>query len=76
MTWALVVIALIGTVMNVRRMRAGFVFWTASNLGLAAVNARSGDWAQATLYAVFLVLAVWGWVDWGQAIARAKGRTE
>jgi hypothetical protein len=52
------------------------VFWTASNLGLAAVNARSGDWAQATLYAVFLVLAVWGWVDWGQAIARAKGRTE
>jgi hypothetical protein len=66
MTWALVAIALIGTVMNVQMARAGFLFWIISNGGLAVVNYRRGEKAQATLFSVYLALAIWGWLAWGK----------
>ncbi|WP_372966731.1 nicotinamide mononucleotide transporter [Marinobacter sp.] len=64
MTWLLVAVALIGTVLNVRKNRRGFVFWAISNLGLAVVNLGLGQWAQSVLFAVYLGLAVWGWLAW------------
>lgn len=64
MSWVLVVIALIGTVLNVRRQRLGFVFWVVSNAGLMVVNAGIGQLAQAVMFGVYLGLAVWGLVAW------------
>lgn len=64
LTWLLVIIALIGTVLNIQMDRLGFLFWIVSNLGLAIVNSRGRQWAQAMLFAVYLGLAVWGWISW------------
>lgn len=64
--WALVIVSLIGTVLNVQRRRSGFIVWIVSNAGLAITNADKGDWAQASLFAVYLLLAVWGWMAWGE----------
>lgn len=64
-TWLLVAIALTGTVLNVRQDRRGFILWAISNVGLAVVNVRAGQTAQAVLFTVYLGLAVWGWVKWG-----------
>lgn len=70
LTWLLVIIALIGTVLNVRHDRRGFVLWAISNLGLAIVNARSSEWAQASLWMIYVVLAVWGWLAWSTPYRR------
>lgn len=64
MAWLLVAIALIGTVLNVQQDRLGFVFWVVSNFGLAVVNARRRQWAEAVLFIVYLGLALWGWLVW------------
>jgi nicotinamide riboside transporter PnuC len=68
--WILVVVALVGTVLNVRGDRRGFLFWLVSNLGLAVMNALAGSWAQAALFAVYFGLAAWGWWVWKGRIAR------
>lgn len=64
LTWLLVIIALIGTVLNVQMARLGFLFWIVSNCGLAIVNARRRQWAQASLFTIYLGLAIWGWLSW------------
>lgn len=63
-TWLLVLIALIGTVLNIQIERLGFLLWMISNCGLAIVNARVCQWAQAVLFTVYLGLALWGWLVW------------
>lgn len=73
MSWLLVAIALKGTVMNVRRMRLGFVFWAVSNLGLSWVNAAIGEWAQSILFAIYFTLAVIGWLAWGDKTHTTHG---
>jgi hypothetical protein len=70
MTWWLVSIALVGTVLNVRQDRRGFLFWGVSDLGLAVVNAMVGQWAQATLFFIYLGLAIWGWLSWTGCVKR------
>lgn len=70
LTWVLVAVALIGTVLNVLQERSGFLFWMVSNLGLATVNFRRRQWAQGVLFAVYLGLAVWGWSAWEWKMVR------
>lgn len=64
MTWILTAIALVGTVLNVRRRRACFLLWTVTNLGWLVFDLSSRVYSRAILDAVQLVLAVWGWVAW------------
>lgn len=63
-TWILAAIALVGTVLNVRQDRRCFFLWLFSNGGFTAVNFARGDYAQGTLFAVYLVLAVLGARQW------------
>ena len=62
--WTLTVIALAGTVLNVRQQRLGFLFWIVSNLGFAIENALRGIYPVAVLFSVYLILAVAGWFSW------------
>ena len=66
LTWIIVTIALIGTVLNVQHDRRCFLLWAISSLALAVINARKREWAQATLWSVYVGMAVWGWVVWGE----------
>ena len=64
LTWIIVTLALAGTILNVRHDRRGFILWAISNAALALINVRSGEWAQATLWSTYVVMAVWGWLAW------------
>lgn len=64
LAWVLVVVALIGTVLNVRRDRRCFYLWAWSNAGLAWVNAAGGQWAQVVLFGVYFGLALVGLWTW------------
>ena len=62
--WTLVAIALVGTILNIRRNRYGFTFWFMSNVGLVWLNIGIGQWPQAALFAVYAGLSIWGFIAW------------
>ena len=66
MLWIVSLIALAGVILNVKRNRWGFALWIATNAVWAVVDLKAGLYAQAALMAVYWVLAVWGFVSWGQ----------
>jgi nicotinamide riboside transporter PnuC len=63
-TWLLTVISLIGVVLNIRQDRRCFYIWTGTNTAWAAVDFHKGLHAQAAMFVVYLVLAVWGIYSW------------
>jgi len=64
LTWPLTALSLIGVVLNVRRMRAGFGVWIIANIGWVAMDYQAGLTSQAVLFIVYTALAVWGLWEW------------
>jgi len=64
--WTLTAIALIGTVLNVKQQRVGFLFWMVSNLGFTVSNVMLQIYPVAFLFLVYFFLAVAGWRSWGK----------
>ena len=64
MTWILTIIALAGTVANVKKLRICFILWTATNIGWLAYDLSQGLYSRALLDLVQLILAVWGFIAW------------
>ena len=56
--------ALVGTELNVRKRRSGFLLWAVTNLAFVARNAQLGEWPQAVLFAAYLAMSVRGWFAW------------
>lgn len=62
--WILVILAITGTLLNVKKNRWGFVFWIVSNVGLVVYFIHYDIWAQAVLFGVYAMIALWGFVKW------------
>jgi hypothetical protein len=62
--WVVAAFALYGTWLNAKKDIRGFYFWIASNTAFCFLNLRSGQMAQAFLFAVYVVLAFKGLEDW------------
>jgi nicotinamide riboside transporter PnuC len=58
------VIALAGTVLNAERNILGFLFWLISNLYMSIRFAYIGEYAQATLFLIYFLLAIRGIIVW------------
>ena len=65
MTWIITGIAVIGVILNVQKKRVCFLFWIVSNAYLMVYDYIGQDYAESCLFAVYLILAIWGWVEWG-----------
>ncbi len=70
-TILLTIISLLGTVLITKQEKRGFILWAIANTGWIVVDYQAGVYAQAFLFAVNLVLAVWGYVRW-QPVAEVK----
>ena len=55
------------------RKLENWVLWIAVDLASIGLYAAKGLWLTMALYAVFLVLAVWGLLDWRRVLARQRG---
>ena len=66
LTYIVAAVAVAGTVLNVKRLRAGFGVWCATNLFWIIHNAAISEWAQAGIYCVNLALSAWGFIRWGK----------
>ncbi len=62
--WTIALASVVGVVMNIRRMRACFYVWAATNAAWTVIDVYHGVWAQAALQAVYFGLAIWGIVAW------------
>jgi hypothetical protein len=70
--WIVSAAALAGAWMVNRKMWQGQAVWCATNVAWVAYDLWIGAWAQAGLFAAFLVLSVVGCVKWLRE-ERAKG---
>jgi nicotinamide riboside transporter PnuC len=62
--WIVMVISVVGTLLNARQNILCFPIWIATNLVWVAYCVNKGTYAMATLFSVYLVIAVYGWVCW------------
>jgi nicotinamide riboside transporter PnuC len=63
-TWLFTGVALYGTWLNSNQDREGFWWWVASDIWFIVLNAAIGQYALATLFAMYLILAIRGLTTW------------
>lgn len=63
-SWITTAIALIGTVLNVKKYNLCFWFWIVSNTLWLIFDIYNGLWSRAILDAVQWALALWGIIEW------------
>lgn len=64
--WAATIVALAGTVLNCKRIRACFALWLVTNAMWFAWDVAHGLESRAVLDAVQFALAGWGLYEWGK----------
>lgn len=63
-TWLITIAAIIGTVANIYKKQWCFIIWLVTNFLWMAIDAAAGLYSQAALFAVYLLLSVWGLYQW------------
>jgi len=64
--WALTGVGITGSVLNARQQRACFGWWITANAGWIVVNIHRAQWAEATLFGVYLLLSLYGLAKWAR----------
>jgi len=62
--WIITVLSIIGVVLNIRKRKECFYLWTFTNAAWAIYDLSMGAYAQAALFAVYFILAIWGIFEW------------
>ena len=63
--WLLTAASLVGVILNIKKQKSCFIVWGVTNASWAVIDYNAGLTAQAALFAVYFVLAVWGLIEWG-----------
>ena len=66
-------LAITGVLMNNRKLRGCFLVWMLSNSVSLGLHVDAGLYSLAVRDAVFLVLAVEGWIMWSRKTKRERG---
>lgn len=73
LAWLLTVLSLVGVVLNIKRKKACFYVWGVTNFGWVVVDYSAGLYAQAALFTIYTVLAVYGIYEWSKSHVQDKG---
>jgi nicotinamide riboside transporter PnuC len=57
-------IAVIGTVLNVIKMKEGFLFWIVSNFIFIYINGSEKNWKMLIVFGVYFMISIYGYVTW------------
>lgn len=66
LSWVFTGLAIIGTFLNAKRNRNGFICWMLSDAYLMGLNMEIEQYAQSFLFFIFLLLACYGYYEWKQ----------
>jgi len=75
-SWIATLVALVGVHLNNRRRRACFVFWWGSNSATLAVHIAAGLYGLAVRDAIFLCMAVAGFIAWGKKVEGRRSEVQ
>lgn len=64
MMWLLTGLSLVGVILNIKKKRSCFVVWGFTNAAWAMIDLYVGLYAQAALFAIYFLLAIWGFMVW------------
>jgi nicotinamide riboside transporter PnuC len=64
MLWILTLASLIATILNVQKKRLCFFIWIFTNTAWMITDFKKGLPEQAGLFAVYVVMAIWGLFKW------------
>ena len=62
--WLPIVIAGIGTILNVKKIRACWILYSLSNVSLCMYNFYIFEMQQGVLFGFMLCFSIWGWFKW------------
>jgi nicotinamide riboside transporter PnuC len=62
--WSIMVLSLVGCWLNIRKHWSGFAIWAVTNAAWMMIDLAAGLYAQAALFFVYLLLAIYGLVAW------------
>lgn len=65
-TWSLMLAALVGVVLNIKKKQSCFYIWAVTNFSWMLVDFYKEIYAQSALFAIYFVLAIWGIWEWKQ----------
>lgn len=71
-SWVLVALSLAGNYFVIKKNVVGQWLWAISNVGWITYDLSIGATSQAFLFAVYLVLCVWGIISWTRDDRKAK----
>ena len=64
--WFTTILCLVGTILNVKRMRACFYLWAIGNILWLILDFKSGLYSRTLLDLVQLGFAIWGIFEWSE----------
>lgn len=64
MQWVAMAFTLIGTILNVKKKRVGFLSWLIANVMWVVIQYQAGVPAMAICQIVFCITCIWGWYSW------------
>lgn len=70
--WCNTIVAIMGTILNARQVRFGFVIWMITNAIFVIFNFYMQIYQMAALFLVYFGLALYGWINWGKKSAKAE----
>jgi nicotinamide riboside transporter PnuC len=65
--WAVTILSIVGVVLNIKKRKECFFIWAFTNAAWCIYDFVIGAYAQAALFAVYFVLAIWGLIEWAGA---------
>lgn len=63
-TWAITIASIIGTIANIKKKSWCFITWVITNFIWMIIDFRAGLYAQAFLFFIYVLLAIWGLIEW------------
>jgi len=63
-TWTLMIAALVGVILNIKKKRACFFVWAITNFSWMIVDFYEKIYAQSFLFFIYFLLAIWGISEW------------
>ena len=70
--WVLTFMSLGGVILNIYKIRHGFLLWMITNVCWAVIDFRHGVPEQSVLFVVYFFLSVWGWIYWSKEVVQNK----
>ncbi len=63
-SWIVTILSIVGVILNIKKLRICFVIWIVTNGFWMIYDFVNGLYSQSLLFLIYLILAVWGVIEW------------